>query len=199
MPAPVKLNVGPFGPEPPGPPKPGPAFKSPAPNITLPPNLNRPPKATDLIIKKGFDGLTPDAAVRKIRSALTSKLAPQNVALVENTARERYRDFNVALNNAFTPNTPNRKFLEGQGPGRIFVLGTMSSLNPVVYGVSTPGAPGMKYYSRDWSGSFSELPKPPGQVVMSAQLRLDPPGIAMTYPKWTNNALSGPTGTVTEG
>lgn len=199
MPAPVNVN----GPTLPGtvvtPDVPGPAFKPPKPNITLPPNLNRPPKATDLIIKRGFDGLTPDAAVKKIRAALTSPLAPQNAALVESTARERYRDLNVALNNVFTPNTPNRKFLEGLKPSTLRVIGTMSSLNPVVYAVTTRGTPGVKYYSRDWSGNFAELPKPPGQVVMSAAIRLEPPGIAMTYPKWKNSALSGPTGTITEG
>ncbi len=173
-------------------------FATPKPNITLPPNLGRPPRATDLIIKRGFDGITPDAAVRKITANLTNALAPQNRALVESTARDRHRDFNVALNNVFTPNTPNRQFLEGLNPTSIAVIGTMSAMTPVVYEVKSAGQLKPKFYARDWSGRFSEIPKPPGNVVMSARVRLEPPGLSMSYPKWTNPALSGPLTTITE-
>lgn len=166
------------------------AFKPLKPQIELPPNLGRPPKATDLIIKKGFDGLTPDRAVTRIRNKLTNTLAPENRKLVEDTARRAHRDFNVALNNVFTPGSPNNKFVQQFGNRQVSVLGTMSSLQPVVYKVEGRGMEPTRYYSRDWSGNFAEMQKPPGQVVMEAKVRLSPPGIAMDYPKWTNKALS---------
>lgn len=183
-------------------PTPGPmiVFQPPKAVITLPPNLGRPPKATDLIIKRCFDGKTPTAAVNLIKKQLTGRVHANNKALVEQTARDRVRDFNVALNNVFAPNSPNNAFLTGLNAKAITVLGTMSSLTPVVYQVQQGKFDPPKYYSRDWSGNFVEMQKPPTQVVMAAQIRLNPPGLAMTYPEWTNKALASPQlTTITEG
>lgn len=177
----------PVGPGPVVPPVP---FKAPKAIITLPPNLGRPPKATDLIITKGFDGLSPDRAVTRIRNKLTNTLAPQNKKLVEDTARRAHRDFNVALNNVFTPGSPNNKFVAQFAGRQVSVLGTMSSMNPVVYKVAGKGIEPTRYYARDWSGGFAEMGRPPTQVVMEAKLRLTPPGLVMEYPAWTNKALS---------
>ena len=167
--------------------------------IELPPGLNRPPKATDLIIKKGFDGLPAQRAVGNIVSKLTTPLAPQNKKLVEDTALRAHRDFNVALNNVFTAGSPNNKFLAQFAGQNVSVLGTMSSMQPVVYKVEGKGTEPAKYYARDWSGNFAELQKPPGQVVMEAKVRLSPPGLSMNYPQWTNKALGTyPLTTITE-
>ncbi len=174
-----------------------PKYVAPKALIELPPNLGRPPKATDLIIRKGFDGLTPDAAVAKMRKALTGKVAPQNEALVLSTAKDRYRDFNVAMNNVFAPNSPNNQFVKSLAPAQVSMLGTMSSMTPVVYkAVSSDGT--TKYYSRDWSGNFAEQPKAPTNVVMEAKVRVEPPGLVMSYPKWKNAALAGQLVTITE-
>lgn len=182
------LPTRPTGPT--GPVAPTILYKAPKALIELPPNLGRPPKATDLIIKKGFDGMTPDRAVTRIRNTLTNKLHPNNKKLVEDTARRAFRDFNVALNNVFAPGSPNNKFVAQFAGRNVSVLGTMSSLNPVVYKVEGRGAEPARYFSRDWSGNFAEMQKPPTQVVMEAKVRLTPPGLAMEYPKWTNKALA---------
>jgi hypothetical protein len=52
-------------------------------------------------------------------------------------------------------------------------------------------------YARDESGAFVES-KVRGNVVMSAAVRLTPPGIVMSYPKWANTGLSGTITTITE-
>lgn len=174
-------------------------FSPPQALIELPKGLNRPPKATDLIIKKGFDGLPPERAVGNIVSKLTTPLAPQNKKLVEDTALRTHRDFNVALNNVFTAGSPNNKFLAQFAGQNVSVLGTMSSMQPVVYKVEGRGMEPTRYFSRDWSGNFAEMQKPPGQVVMEAKVRLSPPGLSMSYPQWSNKALgSYPLTTITE-
>lgn len=173
-------------------------FKEPQAVIELP-RLNRPPKATDLIIKKGFDGKTPDEAVATVVSKLATPLAPGNKKLVEDTAMRANRDFNVALNNVFSPGSPNNKFVAQFAGRTVSVLGTMSSMQPVVYKVEGRGMEPTRFYARDWSGNFSEMQKPPTQVVMEAKVRLSPPGIAMNYPQWSNKSLATyPLSTITE-
>jgi hypothetical protein len=175
-----------------------PKFATPKANITLPPNLGRPPTTKDLIIKKGFDGKTQAQAVESIMKGLTSKLDPRNEKFVRETAAVRFRDFNVAMSNSFVPNSPNNSLLKNLGNQQLSLLGTMSSLQPAVYKAVNPQTGVTKYYAKDWTGNYGELPKPPVNVVMEARLRLDPPGLVMSYPKWKNGALSGPTSTITE-
>lgn len=170
---------------------------APTPDISLPPNLRRPPTANDLIIKRTFDGLTPEAAANTIKAKLQGTVAPQNQRLVDGTVSARVRDMQTALNNVFTPGTPNRQFLESKLPGTIHVIGSLSSTNPIVYEVTKPGEQ-PKYYGRGWSGSFVELPKPPGQVVMRGQVTLEPRGLRMQYPEWKNAGLAGQITTITE-
>lgn len=193
-----KITVTPAGPAVPG--RIDPIRKplpAPRPNITLPERLNRPPTANDLIIKKTFDGLTPAQAEAKVRRAFKGTVAPQNENLVASTVKQRVRDVQVALNNVFTPGTPNRRFLESLQPAQIHVLGSLSSSNPVVYQVTKEGQP-PKYYSKGWSGGFTELTKPPVQVVMKGEISLEPRGLRMQYPAWENRALAGPITTITE-
>jgi hypothetical protein len=170
----------------------------PTPDISLPPRLNRPPTTADLIIKRTFDGLSPEAAAGRIKSAFQGTIAPQNQSLVNTTVDARVRDMQVVLNNVFTPGTPNRRFLESQLPADLKVIGSLSQSNPVVYEVTKQGQP-PKYYTKGWSGSFVELAKPPVQVVMCAQLTLEPRGLRMNYPAWSNKALGGQITTITEG
>jgi hypothetical protein len=169
------------------------------PNITLPPKLGRPPTAADLIIKRTFDGITPLAAAKLIKAALTGRVAAENKPLVDTTVDARVRDMQVALNNVFTKGTPNRQFLESQQPAHIAVLGSLSSSNPIVYKVTKPGNDEPKYFTKSWGGGFVEMPKPPIQVVMEGRISLDPPMLRMTYPAWTNKALAGKLTTITEG
>jgi hypothetical protein len=175
-----------------------PKFAAPKANITLPPNLGRPPVARDLIIKKGFDGLTREQAVAKVLAGLGTKVAPQNATLAKETAGEAFRNFNVAMSNTFLPGSPNNVFLKSLGNQQLTLLGTMSSIQPTVYKAVNPANGQTKYYARDWTGNFAELPKPPLNVVMEARLRLEPPGLVMSYPKWKNAALSGPLSTIVE-
>lgn len=198
-PLPTTTTTTPTIPSRPSPLQPTIKFQPPQAVIELPKGLNRPPKATDLIITKGFDGLPPQRAVGNIVSKLTSPLAPQNKKLVEDTALRAHRDFNVALNNVFTAGSPNNKFLAQFAGQNVSVLGTMSSMQPVVYKVEGRGMEPTRYFSRDWSGNFAELQKPPGQVVMEAKVRLSPPGLSMSYPQWSNKALGTyPLTTITE-
>jgi hypothetical protein len=168
-------------------------------DIRLPPKLNHPPTTADLIINKTFDGLTPKAAAKQITSHLTGKVAAENKNLVDTTVNARVRDMQVALNNVFTKGTPNRQFLESKQPAEITVLGSLSASNAIVYQVTSPGQE-PKYFTKGWGGGgFTEMAKPPVQVVMEARLNLDPPGLRMTYPTWQNKALAGPLTTITEG
>ena len=179
---------------------PGPRLKllPPRPDIRLPPKLGRPPTTNDLIIVRTFDGLTPQAAAGKISAAFQGTIAPQNQNLVDTTINARVRDMQVALNNVFTPGTPNRKFLEGLLPGEITLLGSLSSSNPIVYQVTQPGQD-PKFFTRNWSGGFTDMAKPPIQVVMEARINLEPRGLRMTYLPWANKGLAGPITTITEG
>jgi hypothetical protein len=170
---------------------------APTPQIELPPKLGRPPTANDLIIKRTFDGLTPAQAEGKIASALKGPVAAENRPLVDGTIKQRVRDMQVALNNVFTPGTPNANFLKGHQPAKIELIGSMSSSNPIVYQVTKDGqAP--RYFTKGWGGGFTELPKPPAQQVMRAEITLEPRGLRMTYPTWENRALAGKLSTITE-
>lgn len=192
------INTGPTSPVVPG--RIDPIRKplpAPTPDITLPPRLGRPPTAADLIIKRTFDGLTPEQAEKKIFTALKGPVLAENRALVDGTIKQRVRDMQVALNNVFTPGTPNRRFLDSQMPAKINVIGSMSGSNPVVYQVTKEGQP-PKYFTKGWSGGFTELTKPPIQQVMNAEISLEPRGIRMGYPAWENKALAGQLTTITE-
>jgi hypothetical protein len=194
-------TTGPTAPATPGKPplKPRKPLPEPTPDITLPKGLRRPPTANDLVIKRTFDGLTPEAAQKNIATALTSPVAPQNKALVDGTITQRVRDMQTALNNVFTPGTPHHQFLASQQPATLHVIGSMSASSPVVYQVTKDGQP-PKYYTRAWGqGGFTEMAKPPIQQVMKAEITLEPRGIKMQYPAWENKALAGPLSTVTEG
>ena len=168
------------------------------PNITLPKKLSRPPTAADLIITRTFDGLTPSAAAKRIKSALTGQVAAENKPLVDSTVTARVRDMQVALNNVFTKGTPNRKFLDAQQPAHITVMGSLSQSNPIVYKVARENQE-PKYFTKSWGGGFVEMPAPPIQVVMEARVGLEPALIQMNYPAWTNKALAGRITTITEG
>jgi hypothetical protein len=170
----------------------------PTPDISLPPKLNRPPTTNDLIIKRTFDGKTPDVAEKTVLRGLQNAVAPQNANFVNATIKQRVRDMQVALNNVFTKGTPNRQFLESKMPADISIIGSMSSSNAIVYKVTAKGGE-PKYFSRGWAGQFVEMPKPPIQVVMEGKLTLDPMGLQMTYPQWENRALAGPLSTIIEG
>ena len=171
---------------------------APTPDITLPPNLRRPPTGADLIINRTFDGMTPQACAERIVSGFKGTIAPQNKKLVDDTVTARVRDMQVALNNAYTPNTPPRKFLESKLPASIDVLGSLSNSNPIVYRITRPNAQ-PEYYMKDWSGGMVQMPKAPGQVVMEARITLDPAGLKMNYPSWQNPGLAADVTTITEG
>jgi hypothetical protein len=176
----------------------GPLFNTPAYNIEIPEGLGRPPRATDVKVVTGFDGLSPAAVVDKTLQNLAGKVAPQNLAFVQRSITERHRDFTVACSNVFVANSPPRKFLESLNPQSIRVLGTMSSMQPVVYEVVRRAGGKPEYYARNSSGGFDILDKPRGTPVMAADLRLNPAGIAVSYLPWTNKALAGPLSSIVE-
>lgn len=189
LPTPTRPIIGPGGTG--GPVRPRDLLPAPKPQITLPKGLTRPPTTNDLVIKRTFDGLTPKQAERKIAGALTGPVAAQNRKLFDSTVQQRVRDMQVALNNVFTPGTPHHQFLASQQPAKINVIGSMSDTNAIVYQVTKEGQP-PKYYARGWgSGAFTELKQPPVQQVMNAEVTLEPRGLRMQYPAWTNKALAG--------
>jgi hypothetical protein len=169
----------------------------PTPDISLRPTGGRAPTTMDLVIKRTFDGLTPEAAANTIKSKLQGTVAPQNQKLVDDTVNARVRDMQAAFNNVFTPGTPHNQFLASKLPAKIHVIGSLSSSNPVVYEVTKPGEQ-PRYFTRGWSGGFAELSKPPVQVVMRGEVTLEPRGLRMDYPAWKNNALAGQITTITE-
>ncbi len=175
-----------------------PKFQEPKCDISLPPRLGRPPKTSDLIIKKGWDGKTPEAALKTVLSKLQkTKVHPSNVQFVNAQINSRFRDFSVALNNVFTPNSPNRLFIDGLKPAKVEVLASMTDSRAISYKL-TDAAGAASYYTRDMGGRFVPLKDPPKFVIMSAELRLSKPGLIMQYPKWSAPALGGPLSTVVE-
>ncbi len=170
-------------------------YVQPTPHITLP-KLSRPPTTRDLIIKRTFDGRTPEAARDTIVANCKTKLAQQNVGFVTQFAADRVRDMQAALNNVFTKGTPDRTFLEAQGKdATIGVLASMTDSARITYEVSKPNQKPL-YYRKDWTGRFNQVERP-SFVVMDAKVRLDPMGIDMRYPTWAHPGLTGPTMTVT--
>ncbi len=170
-------------------------FQDPACDLSLPPRLGRPPTTRDLIIKKTWDGKTPQQAAKTIRDHLMKvKVWPGNEQIVTTMIDARVRDLAVALNNVFTPKTPNRQFIDGLKPTKVEVL---ASTTAIVYRLTDKNNV-QKCYTRDWSGRYVEMSAPPKFVVMSAELRLTPPGLKMSYPDWSAPALAGPLTTITE-
>ncbi|MFT3835875.1 MAG: hypothetical protein QM723_02625 [Myxococcaceae bacterium] len=186
----ARIGNTPVGPGPVGPNHPNPLpLPEPTPDISLPANLGHRPTTKDLVIKRTFDGLTPEAAAGNIKGKLQSPVTAEHQPMLDATVTARVRDMQAALNNVFTPGTPISQFLQAKLPAQIRVLGSMSGSTPVTYQVTQPGQPS-KYYGASWGGQLAELSKPPLQVVMNAEVTLSPRGIRMTYPAWQSAGLS---------
>ncbi len=173
-----------------------PKFEEPKCEIQVPPNLGRPPRITDLIIARAYDGLTQGEATEKVLSKLTSSLAPQNKNFVSETIGRTFQTFNAVMGNSFLAGSPNNVFLKSLGNQQISLVGNMQ-WESSSYKVVNPQDGSTTYYARDWTGNYAKI-DPPKFVVMEARLRLDPPGLIMSYPTWRHDALSGEFTTITE-
>jgi hypothetical protein len=105
----------------------------------------------------------------------------------------------IETNDVFTPGAPQAAFIASQvGAGRkATLLGTMSSVNPVVLRVeATDGsaAPAMFVWTQQgykaWTWKYP--------VVLEVELRTSPAGVKVTYPAWSAPVLAGRTSTITE-
>lgn len=168
--------------------------------IVIPDNLGRPPRVTDVIIKKGFDGRSPDQVVDLVKRNLQTPLHASNKSFVDKTIRDNHRAFTIAVSNMFVPNNEASNFASLQARrGTVTVLSTMSAINPVIVRVqpNTGGAP--QFFARGANGTYAPIPEPKYPVICEAKVRFRPePGLAMQYPKWSASVLSGPTATITE-
>ena len=176
------------------------AYKAPTFSMTIPDNLGRAPTISDVTIGKGLDGRTPAQALAQVRSKMTTPVASQNSALVDNTILGTHKAFTVAVNNAFTSGSPANKMLSGPWAGsQVSVLGVMSQVHPTVIMAKAPTDKVARYYVPNASGSYDELPTLPYAVIMKARLQDGAKGgVRLNYMTWGNKALGGPLSTVTE-
>ena len=175
-------------------------WMKPAYDITIPDNLGRPPRTTDVTVKSGFDGKTPAEVVDLVKGNLTNALHPSNVRLVEQSIKDNHKAFTMAVSNMFVANSPPNRFVSNLlQTNAVTVQMTMSSVNPVIIQARGPGTPGLSWYGKGPNGDWVQIPKPKYPVVAQSQLRLAPaPGLTMEYKKWSTPALAGVLTTITE-
>jgi hypothetical protein len=175
-------------------------WMKPAYHIVIPDNLGRAPRTSDVQIKKGFDGKSPDEVVSLVRSKLKGGIHPQNRTFVEKQIRENHRTFTIAVSNMFVAGSPPNRFV-GQLAARnaVTVQMTMSSVNPVIITALAPGQTTPRHYARSTNGDWQQIPAHKYPVVAEAKIRLRPePGLTMDYPRWAAPALKGVITTITE-
>jgi hypothetical protein len=172
-------------------------FKKPTFDMLIPDNLGRPATLADVTVKKGFDGLTPGQATDAVLKHLTTPLAAENKAFVTRQVGDVHKAFTMAVNNAFIAGSPNQKFIQTLISRDIAVVGSMTGSQPSLIRALLPDGK-QHYFAKNQAGAFVEV-APPRFVVMEARIRLQPPGVAVSYPEWKCDALSGPTSTITEG
>lgn len=209
---PLRPTTGPTLPAPPAPdPAPAPVrpgwgpgtgsrWMKPTYDISIPDNLGRPPRTTDVTIRKGFDGKTPDEVVATVKRNLKGALHPSNRALVERHVRENHRSFTIAVSNMFVAGSPPNRFVSQLAlRNQVTVQMTMSAVQPVIIRALGPGATQPSYYGKGPNGDWVQIPAHKYAVVAEAQLRYRPePGLKLDYPLWATPALKGPLSTVEE-
>jgi hypothetical protein len=178
----------------------GTPWMKPAYDITIPDNLGRAPRTTDVTIKAGFDGRSPDQVVDLVRGNLTNALLPANQRLVDQSIRDNHKAFTMAVSNMFVAGSPPNRFVTNLlQNSTVTVQMTLSSVQPVIIQAKGPGTPGLSWYGKGPNGDWVQIPKPKYAVVAQSQVRLSPaPGLTMEYKKWSLPALAGPLSTITE-
>lgn len=166
--------------------------------LEYPDGLRRPPTVDDLTVLWGLDNRTPDEVVALVRTNLSGPLHPENRGFIDRSVRIAHRAFTVAVNNAFTPNTPFQTF-KGQFPAdaRFELLGTLAMLHPTLVRVKVPGEAEPQIYELTPAG-YQRLSKVPYPVIMETPLSFHPALVAPSYPSWSMAALSQPLTVVTE-
>lgn len=167
-------------------------FRTPRVALHVPEGLGRAPRSTDVVVDRGFDGRTPAKASARIRGQLTSPVAPENEALVQEAGTLAYTAFTIAVNNVLVPNSPMRAALEKVGAGNeVTVLGQMGpGSDQVVYRVPDEAGGPPRHYIRDWTGNLAPFSRKFGNVVLEGTVRFEPPGVAVAYPAWSNAGLA---------
>jgi hypothetical protein len=169
-------------------------------DIVIPDNLGRPPRTTDVTIKKGFDGRSPDQVVDLVKSNLDNALHPSNRGLIDRMVRDNHRSFTIAVSNMFVANSPPNRFVTQLAQRNVVTVQmTMSAVNPVVIMAKGPGPERAKYYVKGPNGDYVQVPRPKYPVVAESKIRFSPePSLTMDYPKWKTPALAGPLSTIEE-
>lgn len=190
-PAPTRPGWGPGG---------GTRWMKPAYDISIPDNLGRPPRTSDVTIKTGFDGKTPDEVVAKVKRNLKGGLHPSNRTLVERHIRENHKSFTIAVSNMFVGGSPPNRFVGLLAArNQVTVEMTMSAVNPVIIRAQGPGSSQPSYFGKGPNGDWVQIPPHKYPVVAEAQIRYRPePSLTMDYPLWSTPALAGPLSTVEE-
>jgi hypothetical protein len=182
-----------------GPPTTSPWMK-PAYDIVIPDNLGRPPRTTDVTIKRGFDNRTPDEVVSLVKRNLKGGILQSNRAFVDRTIKENHRSFTIAVSNMFIAGSPPNRFIANLAMrNSVSVQMTMSSVNPVIISALAPGASTPRYFAKGPNGDYAEIPAHKYPVVAESRIRLKPePGLTMEYPLWAHPPLKGVITTIEE-
>lgn len=165
-------------------------FDFPAPRLTVPENLGRPPTSNDVTVEAGHDGISPDEAYVVSRGRATHVVAAENERFLKQTFVETHKAFTIALNNLFVASSPTRAFFAGLGADAITVVGNLSAVDPVSVLVEKGGQTTM--YRKGASSTYVPSTGPRYAVVMRARVQLEPVGVRVFYPAWSAPQLASP-------
>lgn len=170
-------------------------------DLGVPGDLGRAPTSADVTVNAGLDGLSPQAAVARVRGKATMPIAQGNSSFVDQTILATHKAFTIGVNNAFTTGSPSNTFIQNNLAGaQVSILGVMSADRPVVIMAKKPTDARSRFYARDsGTGEYVEMPSMPYSVVMKAKLQdAVTSGVRVSYVTWGNAGLSGPLSTVEE-
>ena len=170
-------------------------------NLTAPDNLGHAPTSVDITVNAGLDGLSPQAALARVRGKATMPIAPNNNRFVDGTILATHKAFTLSVNNAFTQGSPSNAFIRTNLAGaQVSILGVMSDDQPVVIMAKKPTDTRSHFYAADpGTGQYVEMPSMPYSVVMKAKLQDGlAAGVRVNYTTWGHSGLSGPLSTVQE-
>lgn len=167
--------------------------------MEFPDGLRRAPRLDDITIQWGLDNRTPDEVAKLVRSNFSGAVHQQNEGFIERSVPKTHRAFTVAVNNAFTPNSPFQAFRAQLPPDAEFtMLGTLAAdLHPTLVRVKFPQEAEPRLYELTPDG-YQQRSNVSYPIIMETPLQFDPDRVAPSYPSWTMAQLATPLTTVFE-
>lgn len=155
--------------------------------IDFPENLGRPLTMDDITVKKGFDGKSPEEVAKIVRASFEGALQSSYESFIRERTLDVHKRWTLVIANAFAKDFPAATFVQ-----------TVASEGTAVFMVATPRGEIFLVTSHPEDGdqwylakgnSFEPMAvaagfKPFTPPIARAELRMNPPGIRIEYPKW---------------